>query len=60
MNSYGLKTKQGEVIKTIVAKDLPEAEEVFSKMKNLSLNQLLEIFIIEETRQPKKFSVFCG
>lgn len=60
MKSYCLKTKQGEAIKTIIAEDLPEAEEVFSKMKNLDIIELLGIFIIEEVTHPKKFSIFCG
>jgi hypothetical protein len=47
MKKYALKTKFGEKIATTDAYDIFNAQVIFSKIKVLPLNQLLEIFIVE-------------
>jgi len=46
MDRYVLTTKTGEKIAQTKANCLTEAEEFFSKIKLLTINQLLEIFIV--------------
>jgi hypothetical protein len=47
MIKYALKHKNGEVINTTSANDLNEAAENFAKLKRITSNQLLEIFVVE-------------
>jgi len=47
MKKYALKTKFGEKIATTEAYDIFSAQENFSKIKVLPLNELLQIFIVE-------------
>jgi len=48
MKNYLLKNSIGEVINQTKAISLLEAEEFFATIKNLSIHQLLNIFIVEE------------
>jgi hypothetical protein len=47
MKRYALKTQGGETIKTIKASCLIEACETFAEIKNLRLEDLKKIFIVE-------------
>lgn len=59
MKLFCLKTKTGDKITTIAADDLSDAQDRYAKMKNLSINDLLAIFIIEEViTTPKKHDIF--
>jgi len=48
MKIFVLKTQLGETIAKINANDLDEAQVLFSKIKVLSLSQLLKLFNVEE------------
>lgn len=48
MKKFVLKSKLGESIALNYSDDISEAEEFFAIMKNLKLNDLLRIFIVEE------------
>lgn len=48
MKKYTLKTNIGEPISYTFANSIEEAQNFFSKIKNLKINKLLEIFIVEE------------
>ena len=48
MKNYALKNSFGEVINQTKAISLSEAQEIFAIIKNLSLQELLSIFIVEE------------
>lgn len=48
MKTFALRTQLGESIAKITANDLFEAQILFSKIKVLSLTQLLTIFNVEE------------
>jgi hypothetical protein len=48
MKKFTLKIKTGEQISKITANDLNEAQIIFSKIKRLSIRELLGIFLIEE------------
>jgi hypothetical protein len=50
MNKYELRTKSGEKIHHTYANTLFDAREKLSKIKSLPINQLLEIFTIEEIK----------
>lgn len=56
MKTFGLYLNNGEneLINKISAKDLYEAQEIFCKIKNLSLYDLLIIFSIREIENEKK------
>ena len=47
MERYALKTKDGETINSIKANNLIEAYGLFAKIKNLTIEDLNEIFIVE-------------
>ncbi len=47
MKRYALKTKTGEVIKTINAVDKEHAVELFTEIKKLPKEDLLDIFLVE-------------
>lgn len=58
MKKFSLKTKSGEKIATIEAYDMFNAQVIFSKIKVLPLNELLDIFIVEQEvndQLPKEF-----
>lgn len=46
MNKYALKNNHGEAISYTTANSLIEAQEYFAEVKKLSLNNLLQIFIV--------------
>jgi len=48
MKRYALKTKTGEKLDSTIATDSLDAAVYFSLRKKLELNDLLDIFIIEE------------
>lgn len=48
MNRYALTTKSGEKIAHTRANCLADAQELFSKIKLLAIQQLLEIFIVSK------------
>ena len=48
MGDYALKTKDGEVINTIQATCIEEAEEILAKMKQLTIEELTKIYIVEK------------
>lgn len=47
MERFALKTKNGETINTIPAKNLIEAAELFAKIKNLTIEALLKIYNVD-------------
>lgn len=47
MKRYALKTKTGEVIKTIDAVDKDNAVELFSEMKKIPKEDLINIYLVE-------------
>lgn len=47
MESYSLKTKNGEQINVIKASDIIDAIELFAKIKLLSTEDLLKLFTVE-------------
>ena len=47
MERYALKTKDGETINSIKAKNLIEAYGLFAKIKKITSEQLLEIFEVD-------------
>jgi hypothetical protein len=47
MKHYALKTKTGEVIKTINAVDKKQAVELFTEIKKLPKEDLLDIYLVE-------------
>jgi hypothetical protein len=47
MKRYALKTKTGEVINTIKAVDKEQAVELFSEIKKLPKEDLLDIFLVD-------------
>jgi hypothetical protein len=51
MKKYFLKTKNGETLAATEAYDMFNAQIIFSKIKVLPLNQLLEIFIVVEDKK---------
>ncbi len=48
MKKFSLKTKSGEVINTIKAENLESAIDLFSKIKQLSVSDLLKIYLVEK------------
>ena len=48
MKKFELKTKDGEIIATIKAFDINEANELFSLRKQITIDELLSIFKVEE------------
>lgn len=48
MKKYALKTKDGEAIYKIEAKNLFEAVEKFSSMKKMDTETLLKLFVIDQ------------
>ena len=48
MNRYALKTTCGEKINDTLANSYDEAVQFFSILKNLKINDLINIFIVEE------------
>lgn len=53
MKKYSLKTKLGERIYRVVANNFDDALEKFSIIKNLPINILTMIFIVEEDKLNK-------
>lgn len=47
MTKFTLKTQNGEKIAITEAQDILEAHELFAKMKQLPIYELLHIFIVE-------------
>jgi len=47
MKHYALKTKTGEVIKKIKAVDKDQAVELFAEIKQLSREDLLNIYLVD-------------
>jgi len=47
MERYALKTQDGETINSIKACNLDDACGLFAKIKNLTIEDLKEIFIVE-------------
>jgi hypothetical protein len=47
MERYALKTKGGETINSIKAHSLDEACKLFAKIKNITIEDLNKIFIVE-------------
>ena len=47
MERYALKTQDGETINSIKAYSLNEAYGLFAKIKNLTIEDLEKIFIVE-------------
>jgi hypothetical protein len=47
MERYSLKTKKGEVIKTISAVDKEQAVELFAEIKKIPKEDLLNIYLVE-------------
>jgi hypothetical protein len=47
MNRFALTTKNGEVINTMAAKNLEEAIEIFSSLKKITVESLLEIYEVK-------------
>ena len=45
---YTMSTKKGTVITRKESKNLKEAIDLFSRLKNLPRNKLLDIFIVEQ------------
>jgi hypothetical protein len=48
MNIYELKTKNGETINKVNAVSIDEATEIFARIKNLTIDSLLELFVINK------------
>ncbi len=48
MRTFALKTRLGESIAKVIADNIFEAQSLFSYRKDLSINQLLSIFKVEE------------
>jgi hypothetical protein len=47
MKRYALKTKTGEVINTISAVDKEQAIELFSEIKKIPKEDLLDIYLVD-------------
>jgi hypothetical protein len=48
MEKFVLKTKNGEIINTVQAFDFVNAAKLFAEGKNISITDLLKIYIVEE------------
>lgn len=48
MNVFELKTKSGETINKVNATSIDEATEMFARIKNLTIDSLLELFVINK------------
>lgn len=48
MNTFVLKTKEGEIIHKLRANDIENAKEMFAIIKNLSISEILSMFVVEE------------
>jgi len=46
MIRYALKTQNGEIVNTIPANSSEEAAESFAKLKRISVDDLLKIYIV--------------
>jgi len=51
MSKFGLQTKDGENITLTNANSLEEAQEKFAVRKQLTIEQLLDIFNVEEIEE---------
>lgn len=49
MKKYTLKVSDGEVINSVITYTKEDAIEIFAITKNLTVEQLLKIFIVDET-----------
>ena len=47
MKRFALKTKNGEIINTIPAEDSFSAAELFAKLKQISVTDLLKIYYVD-------------
>jgi hypothetical protein len=47
MNRYALKNREGEIISYTKTENIFEASKIFASIKNLNVESLLEIFIVE-------------
>ena len=48
MKTFALKNRTGESIAKVTAENIFEAQSLFSKIKRLTINQLLQIFNVGE------------
>ncbi len=48
MKKFSLKISDGEVINNVITYTLDDAIEIFAITKNLTIDQLLRIFTVEE------------
>ena len=49
MKKYTLRISDGEVINSVITYTLEDAIEIFALTKNLTIDQLLKIFTVDET-----------
>lgn len=49
MKKFNLRVSDGEVINSVITYTLEDAIEIFAITKNLTIDQLLKIFIVDET-----------
>lgn len=49
MKKFNLRVSDGEVINSVITYTLEDAIEIFALTKNLTTEQLLKIFIVDET-----------
>jgi hypothetical protein len=49
MKKYTLRVSDGEVINSVITYTIEDAIEIFALTKNLTINQLLKIFTVDET-----------
>ena len=57
MAKFGLYTMQGERITTSYHKDLKEALEYHSKLKQLPLDLFIKMFVVKEIKQNETRSI---
>jgi hypothetical protein len=48
MKRYCLKLKKGEIINVISAVNIEEATEFFAKIKQMKIDDLLDLFVVDE------------
>ncbi len=49
MKKFNLRVSDGEIINCVITYTLEDAIEIFALTKNLTTEQLLKIFIVDET-----------
>lgn len=54
MKVFYLKVSDGEIINRVYTKSIDDAIEIFALQKNLSIEQLLKIFVVSIAKDEKK------